>query len=620
MHFFIHTDNNNITTQALADGYGPESIDPTNKYTITSRFQLIATTKAFACQDSVMIVQQSSVNADLVNVILKPIEGLKIPFNSVNYYVYRGLKKDSFITGTGVKPSGDADKSEFIDRFWKDWKSFKINSNQPNIADPTPQSFGYDTTLAGTLDIEKIYDNSQPDVQGLFVKEGEWIGDFACVDSYGNPVKIGFEVIIETDGFVLDVNYLKAEKYQIDVTGLSDFVLRAKREQILSFIDPSAFFGLHYEIGVNITVYNGNNKNVQTKKKDDLYKIILDKFATKNRVYLDIRSEKGYSYNFYQNYNGSGNNIKIGNSVTTPTEQIYESNGWPIVFINVPLTTTQTANDIKINLRIDDNVKPLLFVENVSLLGVKNKSRFFSEKGLLNGNSIDWSNTISIFFPNTGTGSSKDNVSYYVKLIYYKQTITGIFWDGLSETDKTQLQLVYTRLTTNSTLFNGIINSLINKSKKLYIIFINPLQTVPGLFTSYVWGGTISFPNNTPSDFAFVEEFFHAYQSVVATNAYEQNKTVNREFEAKVFDLIVMHQAVLGYGVFPDFTAMDNYLLSNYTDGVPSLSDIQSQSFVNFYLTAADNFRNFWINQNVGTSYKVKNEQAPHAIEKAYTE
>lgn len=295
MHFFIQTDNNNINTQVIPDSFGMDSTDPTNKFNITSRFQLTGQTKAFACQKGLIIVQQSSVDSTLVNIILKPIEGLQIPFNSVKYFVYRGLLKSSFISETVITPQASSN-SELIARFWDDWNSYKTNTNQPTMTDPTPESFGYDDSLTGTLKIENIYDNSQTDVRALFVKEGEYIGDF------GNIGKVGFEIITAYDNLSLDLNFLRAEAFQIDVTGLTGLELQAKREQILSFIDPAAFFGLHYDIGVNITLYSGDNKLVQKKKQDDLYTLLLNKFATKNRVYLDIRSEHGYSYNFYQNY------------------------------------------------------------------------------------------------------------------------------------------------------------------------------------------------------------------------------------------------------------------------------------------------------------------------------
>ncbi len=203
---------------------------------------------------------------------------------------------------------------------------------------------------------------------------------------------------------------------------MSGLELHAKRDSVLSFIDPAAFFGLHYEEGVHISVFNGSTKKLETKKQNELYTLLLEKFATKNRVYLDIRSEKGYSYNFYENYNdGSGNNIKIGNNATSPVVQPYATFGWPVISVDTTQTTTETFNTIKINLRVDDNIKPILFFENKEILGSNNNGCFLDETKIVNGTNVDWSKDINLFFPNTGTGASKNNISYYLKLYYFRQ-------------------------------------------------------------------------------------------------------------------------------------------------------------------------------------------------------
>ena len=411
MHFFI--DNNLLTSQdnQVDYAFGTDRNDPANKFNITSRFCLNTPTKAFACQDSLMIVQQSSVDSSLVNVILKPIEGLKIPFKSVKYFVYRGLLKDSFINGANVTPQAIGN-SEFIAKFWETWNNYK---GEQNLPDPTPESFGYDNSLAGSLAIENIYDNSQESVRPLFVKEGEWIGNF------GSTFEIGLEIITEDDNLTLDLDFLRAEKFQINVTNLSGLALKAEREKILSFIDPAAFFGLHYEEGIKVSTYSGTVKTTEKKKKDELYTSIISKFDNKNCVYLDIRSEKGYSYNFYQNYDdGLGNNIKIGNNATTPVVQTYGYNSWPIAIIKSPINTTANKNDIKINLRIDDNTKPILFFENTKLISDNNNSHFIEDNKILGGTN-DWSKDLNFFFPNTENGASKNNVAYYIQLHYFRQ-------------------------------------------------------------------------------------------------------------------------------------------------------------------------------------------------------
>ncbi|KAA9338970.1 C15 family peptidase [Adhaeribacter soli] len=420
MHFFI--DHNQLPNQTLADSFGPESNDPYNKFNITTRFQLTGAAKAFACQDSLMIIQQSIADPTLVNVLLKPIEGLKIPFERVKYFIYRGLLKDSFVNGTAITPTSTS-SSELISRLWVDWNAYKTKKNQPNLPDPTPQNFGFDNTLPGSLEIENIFDNSQQNIRAFYVKEGEWIGNF------GASKKIGFEIAICSKPIAFNLDYLRAENYQIDVSGTSitAFDRRVKKENILSFIDPSAFFGLHYYSGLDISSYTGTTKTTTKKEKIAIYSDLLNnKFATKNRVYLDIRSETGFSYNFYQNYSDTSGNIKFGNSITTPIAQNYEWSGWPIIAFDLPLLTNAEKNNIKINLRIKDNIKPILFFEDSSLLTALIENdldiKFIDHTLLIN--STDWTNDLNFFFPNAGLGTNRNNIAYYIKLHYFKQEDT----------------------------------------------------------------------------------------------------------------------------------------------------------------------------------------------------
>ena len=411
MHFFI--DHNSLPEQDSIDTFGVDGNNPMEKFNITSQFSLVAEAKTFACQSGLMIVQQSVVDDSLVNIILKPTEGLQVPFNSVKYFVYRGVRKDSFIDGTTITPKTGSN-TETIARLWETWENYKISSNQPALADPSPQCFGYDNSLADSLNIESIYDNSQ-DVRPLHVQSGEWIGNF------GNEFPIGFEIITDNDKITIDLDYLRAEKTVLDTSGLTGLELKAKREQVLSFIDPAAFFGIHYGVGVKISADNGSEKTTQNKKHDELYSLLINKFATRNTVYLDIRSEHGYSYNFYENYgDSSGNNIKIGNSVITPTAQNYSTNDWAILAINNPVETEKDKSDIKINLRIDDNTKPILFFENTNLISDSNNLHFIDDTKILNGED-EWSKDLSFVFPNTDTGTEKENVAYYIRLNYFRQ-------------------------------------------------------------------------------------------------------------------------------------------------------------------------------------------------------
>jgi hypothetical protein len=116
MHFFI--DHTALSTlQSGDDGFGPAPTDLSNVYNVTSRFQLTSPAKAFACEAGMMVVQRSVVDpANLVNLIIKPNANVNA-LADVQYYVYRGVLKDSLIAASGMLQHTGAD-NELLTRVW----------------------------------------------------------------------------------------------------------------------------------------------------------------------------------------------------------------------------------------------------------------------------------------------------------------------------------------------------------------------------------------------------------------------------------------------------------------------------------------------------------------------
>lgn len=430
MHFFSELAF--LNQQGPTNTYGPDNLDLQNKFNVSAAFTVSQQTRVFACQESLMVVQpykdaSGTINPDLVNVILKPMGGLQILFRPVKYYLYRGLAKNAFISGTAVTPASTPDKTEFIDNFWKKWNKFKTDIAQPGLPDPTPKSFGFDIALADTYKIEELFNSKDSqsvainDIQAIQVKEGEWIGNIPATAEFN------FEIITNTDQFAADLGYVRKLKHVIDVTALAgapstpeiSFQLRVEREKILNYIDPAAFFGMHYTVGVKVSTYPLAGKSTVPKKLAALYTDVLVKFLTKNRIYVDIRSEKGYHYNFYKNYGGGATDLlKIkALPATNFTTSPYYTNSWPVYYTD----TSFNSKVIQIQLRVDDNIKPMLFLENPKLLGAVNKNNFVQETGLLNGTAVDWTKTVKLEVPNFGTGTNQANIAHHVQLQYFRR-------------------------------------------------------------------------------------------------------------------------------------------------------------------------------------------------------
>ncbi len=114
-------------------------------------------------------------------------------------------------------------------------------------------------------------------------------------------------------------------------------------------------------------------------------------------------------------------NIKIKAETESFVTEEYGTFGWPIKYFDKAQNLNEEYNYTSFNLRIDDNTKPILFIENTDLLIENNASRFLDDKKLLNGSSTDWSNEITLKFPTIVSEYVKENVSYYLKINYFRQ-------------------------------------------------------------------------------------------------------------------------------------------------------------------------------------------------------
>ena len=411
MHFFI--DHLSLTTQASGNGFGV--VSGTN-FRLTSSFSLSTEAKAFAPMRSLMIVQPSNVDSTLVNIILKPLTGLSIEAPKVQYIILRGLLKSKFMTGSSgseVLVSSASATTEFMQRLWTEFNDFKDTSSLPN---PGIDSIGYDDgSTFGNLDIAQPFSGSES-AKPVMVKEGEWIGDFS------NSFDIGIDVVLDGRRSGLKMNDIRAEKIELDVSSLTGLEERIEREKILNFLDPAALWGMHYNAGVNVSTYSGGSKTTTSKDSDPLYNDLVSKFEFPNRLYLDIRSEKGYSYNFYQDYDDgttNNHNVSVGQSSGTTTNQKYESQGWPLLTFDSAQSTTNSKNKLFLKLRVDGNVEPLLYFGNKDLTKDESRNVLFDSNELLNGSSTDWTNEVFFQYPNTGTGSTRDNVCHWIRATYF---------------------------------------------------------------------------------------------------------------------------------------------------------------------------------------------------------
>lgn len=432
MHFFI--DYTKLQEQDDTDlRFGPDP-NNINKFNLTTQFRLLNEAKAFACLDGMLIIQQNNSSTELVNLILKPLTQTKVQGCLVRYFIYRGVNKNSFFSNSGgvvsINTYNIATNTKLIQKYWeRRFSEIKSNPTKP-LPNPSPLQLGYGANnlplsdpnnLNASRSIKDLFNGKAPAVS-FMVTEGMWIGNFPAST-------IGFEIELETE-IVLNttLGFYRSSVSVVDLTGLTPgtFSHRAMKEKILTNIDPVAYFGMHSAKNTGVYV----NQQSQSKSiPGTLYTDIISKFFNKNRVYVDIRSEKGMSYNFYLNYNNGSNNIQLRTDDAGEFNTItYGTNGWPIIYFNSNwpnfVNGSTTKNKVAFKLRTDNNSTPVLFIENpnntigsINSDNIENGSANYL-KNIADSTNVGWTKTNTLYFPNA-QNPNHDNAAYYIRLYYY---------------------------------------------------------------------------------------------------------------------------------------------------------------------------------------------------------
>ena len=342
----------------VSGAYGPVGTG-TTQFNITTKLNL-ANKKAFAVTAGQVLVVPQNGSADKVNIIIKPLKTTDIGV-PVKYFVYRGVKKDMFVSGLNIIAKSSSN-TPFIAKIWKDY--LLLNFNSPPESEPTniniPASYiGYNDADDNTIVLdEKFFKVTEGQSTGNnfnlpHVEAGQYFGDFADAD-------FGFEIVLDTvtyaqdkpdTGFQIDIAYARKKDLIIntaDITSLTNVSEKMYRENVLRFMDPAAFYGAHITSNNLGTIKIGNDPGATYSLKTDIYQNILSKFLNKNKIYLYIKGARNRSYN-YNGLLGSNDALKIGTS-GTPVATAYSTQGWPVVIVTSDETHNESESESKKNI------------------------------------------------------------------------------------------------------------------------------------------------------------------------------------------------------------------------------------------------------------------------------
>jgi hypothetical protein len=387
--FRTFTDWDLLPPQSGANNYGPlPAPDQYTRYRTAAMFSGIeaggAQLKAFAVTSGHGFIQEITGSNTQVNLVLLPEEQMNTPRGPVKYFVYRGLQKASFLDpGTGaVKGDLPAGNNELLNRYWVVRNSL---NDEEQLLDPAfvrldleRDDLGLTTPpnlpLPDDMPIAEVFDryNRFP-----LITRGMWIGDFEFTSSYG------FEIIVDGPGAEPTLADVRTLDHTIDVIYLAgqpqfgngaedDIATKLQRERILSYIDPAAFVGLI--VGGKVERSSGGAFTT-LDSIHDIYVKVLQKLATKDTVYLDIRNELNQSLNFYGNYgDGTALNaaqLQLQDATGTMTTRSYHHYGWPILAlragVDFPAASSADKLPIRLALPAGDNHDPLLYLAGAAL-------------------------------------------------------------------------------------------------------------------------------------------------------------------------------------------------------------------------------------------------------------
>ncbi|HET6226116.1 MAG TPA: hypothetical protein VFF27_07535 [Bacteroidia bacterium] len=364
-HFF--TDIDLLQSQSINDAFGPITNGPdfnsfVNKYRVTSSHKTSSNCNAYAVCKGQILVQPDLLNSSLVNIVLKPDDQPGNDCPSVKFYIYRGIVRESLIDGNNVQANNNR-------------LTYIINEDIP--VNPDNKTLGFKMTSSPNFGDSDPIDNAfyikQEGFTLFTVEGGDSIGTF-------HKDKIGFEIMLNRIGFNpsfslvrKNLNYIESLALSASSTFSEIFDHWNRKEGILDYLDPAAYYGNFFDSSLysrksTSSISSELIPQFEKTTGKEIYKDILNgvngNFFNKNFVYIDIRNELNYSFNYFRNYS---NEVKLSftNDNNTPnilTNYYKDStnNEWPLLRLSD--FPNGSENFVRVLLPKGDNTRPLAYV------------------------------------------------------------------------------------------------------------------------------------------------------------------------------------------------------------------------------------------------------------------
>lgn len=331
---YFFTESSKLNSQAAGKGFGPISQNEDTQFRVCSLHTASSSPKAIAINDGTVAVQKIPGSSPAkVNLILKPYSQGTIDGFRIKYFIYRGILESSLFNGSEIASSTNNDLTKLL---WDNQNAH--NTRTGDTGNPPEDLLGIQyQALAGNESVEKLFFDNASDFVNPCVFAAWHIGDF-------DETEFGIQVVTENYHSDLDLSKVRVLDHIINIaafpTSGSDkakYENKALREAALSYIDPSAFYGLNFESGVRAIDGSGS---FSTKKGLDIYNDLLvgsstttPYFLNFDVLYIDFRNDKGLSKNFYEdNYSYDLSSFLFSGESTSATKN-FSTNDWPLLII-----------------------------------------------------------------------------------------------------------------------------------------------------------------------------------------------------------------------------------------------------------------------------------------------
>lgn len=452
-------------SQSDNQSFGPQGSTTSDKeknFRVSSSFSrgiFASKKKAFAVCRGRAFIQPQTGSTTKVNLILQPIDQpcSRLP---IKYFVYRGLEYSSFFHSQNTS-GGDRQlitnenltkANDLVKRAWADFKKF--NSLPTNTTEPLLAKWvGYDPANQTTdklidyyfykISDDDLNSSSEKTFELPIADEGYWIGNFSGDFSLDIVLNEG-DFPVAGSGFKLDLTYARAVSWTFNTdplpTGIAE---KPYRENILQFIDPAAFWGLHASENGKLIVKDDEGQAIE-QTPEQVYTNIVDLFHTKNNLYLYIQSDRTRSYNFYNNYlidsNSPPDSLKWGVISQSLSNKAYLTNKWPLIIENASQNHNNLQNEIYLQLVTDNNRDTMLYGQTGDIKNAV-RNNFINASTLLyhpeeDADSI-FTKEIILTNPSIGSPGQKKHISTLHYLIYHGKKYNYIESEFLNEEQET---------------------------------------------------------------------------------------------------------------------------------------------------------------------------------------